>query len=214
VIADANSDEIYDELSVRIMARAADYKVSMRDGKPIAGVAPMEGFAEIWTFLRRRGTATVPGKPGLLEGNCPNCGAPIELNESANCKNCNALLRSGQYDWVLSEITQASEWEPGGHTAVAGLKTLRQRDPEVNVQSLEDRTSVIFWRKSAADRIGKLDPMFKVTSPAYGEAYASRLKPQPGLPRTYFGQCAVGSVDVLGFIPATEQTPIDKALWR
>ena len=217
MISDANSDEIYDELSVRIVAHAADYKVSMRDGRPVEGVPAMDQFTEIWSFLRRRGSATVLGKPGLLEGNCPNCGAPIELNESANCKNCNALLRSGEYDWVLSEITQALEWEAGGHNAVPGLAALRQRDPEVNVQSLEDRASVIFWRKAAADRIGKLDPMFKVTTPAYGQNYAARLKPQPGLPRTYYGQSAVGSVDVLGFLPGDQQTPgnnesVDRAL--
>jgi hypothetical protein len=199
VIADAQSDEIYDEVALEIRAHAADYKVSLRDGRPIAGGAPIEPFVEIWSFLRRRGAATVPGKPGLLEGNCPNCGAPISINESANCTNCNALLRSGQYDWVLSEITQASEWRPGAHAAVPGLSELRQRDPEVNVQSLEDRASVIFWRKAAADRIGKIDPMFKVTLPAYGQTYADRLKPVPGQPRGYFGRCAVGAVEVLGF---------------
>ena len=199
LICDAKSDEIYDQVSVRIVAHAADYKVSMRDGRPMEGVAPIQPFAEIWSFLRRRGGATVPGKPGLLEGNCPNCGAPVAMNESANCTNCNALLRSGQYDWVLSEITQESEWRPGGHRMVPGLMNLRQRDPEVNVQALEDRTSVIFWRKAAADRVGKLDPMFKVTSPVYGQAYANRLKAPPGTPRTYFGNCAVGAVNVLGF---------------
>jgi hypothetical protein len=198
-IVDAHSDDIYDELSVRIAAHAADYKVAMGDGRPIAGTAPLQPFAEIWSFLRRRGSATVPGKPGLLEGNCPNCGAPIALNESANCSNCNALLRSGQYDWVLSEITQESEWRAGGKSTAPGLSALRQRDPDVNIQSLEDRASVIFWRKSAADRLGKLDPMFKVTSPTYGQTYATRLKPPPGTPRTFYGDCAVGSVDVRGF---------------
>ena len=209
IIADAKSDEIYDELSVQIRAHAADYKVAMRDDRPIAGGAPVESFVEIWSFLRRRGTATVPGKPGLLEGNCPNCGAPVELNESANCKNCNALLRSGQYDWVLSEITQASEWQPAGRTLTPGLIPLRERDPDLNVQSLEDRASVIFWRKASADRIGKLDPMFKVTSPTYGQAYANRLKPPAGSPRTYFGQCAVGAVNVLG---VTTNADLDLAL--
>jgi hypothetical protein len=213
-IVDAHSDEIYDELSVRIVAHAADYKVAMGDGRPIAGVAPVQPFAEVWSFLRRRGSATVPGKTGLLEGNCPNCGAPIALNESANCTNCNALLRSGQYDWVLSEITQESEWRPGGKSSARGLAALRQRDADVNIQSLEDRTSVIFWRKSAADRIGKLDPMFKVTSPDYGQSYASRLKPPPNSPRTYYGNCAVGSVDVLGFnSTGTEDRAMVEVRW-
>jgi hypothetical protein len=212
ILADANSDEIYDELAVEIRAHAADFKVSLRDGRPIAGGAPVEPFVEIWSFLRRRGGATVAGKPGLLEGHCPNCGAPISINESANCTNCNALLRSGQYDWVLSEITQASEWLPGGHSQVRGFSELRQRDPDLNIQSLEDRSSVIFWRKAAADRIGKIDPLFKVTSPAYAHTYAARLKPAAGQLRHYFGQCAVGAVEVIAFEIGTDESPTDRAL--
>ena len=33
------------------------------------------------------------------------------MNQSANCTHCQALLRSGEYDWVLTEITQESEWQ-------------------------------------------------------------------------------------------------------
>jgi hypothetical protein len=212
VINDATSDEIYDEVSLAITAHAADFKISLVDGSPIHGRAPVEPFVEIWTFLRRRGAATLTGKPGLMEGNCPNCGAAIELNESANCKNCGALLRSGQYDWVLSEITQASEWNPGRHAMVPGLNELRQRDPDLNVQALEDRASVIFWRKAAADRIGKIDPMVKVTSPTYAAAYAARLQPSVGRPRTCFGKCAVGAVDVIGFIAAGGPSLVERAL--
>jgi hypothetical protein len=211
MICDGRSDDIYDEVSVRIVAHAADYKVSLRGGLPVAPGSPIriEPFAEIWSFLRRRGSATVPGKPGLLEGNCPNCGAPIELNESANCANCHALLRSGQYDWVLSEITQDSEWQPGAAQRTPGLVELRKLDADLNVQSLEDRVSVIFWRKSAADRLGKLDPMFKVTSPAYGKTYAGRLKPTADGSRNYYGHCAVGAVNVLGFMSGAD---VDRAL--
>src|SRR5688572_1053646 len=72
-LTDAQSDEHFDELSVRIFASAIDRKISLRDGKVLATIN--EPFAEIWTFLRRRGATTQPDKPGLIEGNCPNCGA-------------------------------------------------------------------------------------------------------------------------------------------
>ena len=29
--------------------------------------------------------------------------------------SASAILRSGQYDWVLAEITQECEWQPGQH---------------------------------------------------------------------------------------------------
>jgi uncharacterized tellurite resistance protein B-like protein len=200
-IADGVSDEIYDSLDVRIRAQAIDYRVSIADGRRISGSTTTGAFTEIWSFLRRRGASTIAGKPGLIEGHCPNCGAPVELNESANCSRCSALLRSGEYDWVLTEITQECEWQPGAQSHVPGLRQMRAGDAGLSVQAIEDRASVIFWRWIAAQRIGKPDPLQKVSSPAYGEAFATKLRQTQGLGRSYFGACAVGSVGVVGFLP-------------
>jgi hypothetical protein len=211
-IVDSASDSIYDEVAVRIRASALDYRVSLADGRRVAGPAVPSSFTEVWSFLRRRGAATVPGKPGLMEGHCPNCGAPVAMNESANCTNCRALLRSGEYDWVLAEITQESEWRPGRRASVPGLGRLRQQDPDLNMQSMEDRASVVFWRKAAADRTGKVDPIRKVASPVFCEQYLAGLRPPPGALRAWFGRCAVGSVDVLGFLPPGNGSSDDRAL--
>jgi hypothetical protein len=210
-VADAATDAVYDTVSVRIVAHAADYRVSPQ-GQRISGSTAVEPFAEVWSFLRRRGAQTTPGKTGLLEGNCPNCAAPVELNESANCANCGALLRSGQYDWVLSEITQASEWSPGEQSNVPGLDHLRQRDPDLNVQAIEDRASVVFWRRAAADRIGKVDPLRKAATDDYLKTVADQLKPGPDGHRHYTGECAVGSVQTRAFLPATDAAGFDRAV--
>ena len=108
-MADIESDGIYDEIGVRIQAVSVDYHISLATGQRLSGSAYPEEFVEVWTFVRRQGAKTKDG-PGLIEGNCPNCGAAIEMNQSAQCAHCKALLRSGEYDWVLTEITQASEW--------------------------------------------------------------------------------------------------------
>ncbi len=210
-IAAARSDDIYDQLSLMIRAAAVDFPVSLADGAQLSGSRQLEPFTEVWSFLRRRGAKTIVGQPGLLEGNCPNCAAEIAINESTNCTNCGALLRSGEYDWVLAEITQESEWKPGDRGPVPGLDALRQSDADLNVQALEDRASVIFWRKAASDRLGKLDSMRKVTSPRYLDLYSTRLR-GAAAERTYFGDCAVGAVDTLKFIPAAADSSPDKAL--
>src|SRR5207302_4081403 len=103
-IAAVNSKGLFDEVSVRIEAAAKDWRESLADGRRISGSTAVEPFVEIWTFLRRREAVTSPAKSGLIEGNCPNCGAAVEMNQAANCTHCKALLRSGQYDWVLAEI--------------------------------------------------------------------------------------------------------------
>src|SRR5439155_68413 len=84
VVVLVKSDHLFDTLAVRIAARASDFNVSLRDGSAISGSDDSGPFAEIWSFLRRRGTQTLD-KAGLIEGNCPNCGAAIEMNQNANC---------------------------------------------------------------------------------------------------------------------------------
>ncbi|HEX4795140.1 MAG TPA: TIM44-like domain-containing protein [Humisphaera sp.] len=197
-IAQVESDGVYDVLSMRIAASAANYHESIATGKRLPGQIFPGEFAEVWTFIRRRGAHTVTGKAGLIEGNCPNCGAPIEMNQSANCTHCKAQLRSGEYDWVLAEITQDQEWDASRAGEQPGVAQLRQTDPDLNASELEDRASVMFWRKAAADRLGKIDPLRKIASPAFAETYALQLRATDNGQRTFFGECAVGSVKLLG----------------
>ncbi|HET6252295.1 MAG TPA: Tim44 domain-containing protein, partial [Tepidisphaeraceae bacterium] len=201
-IAELRSDGLFDELSVRIAASALDYRVSLASGKRLGGATAPDQFVEVWSFLRHRGAVTQPGKSGLIEGNCPNCGAPVELNQSANCTHCKAMLRSGQYDWVLSEITQEVEWDGERHGQLPGVAALRNTDPEFNAVELEDRASVMFWRKATADRIGKIDPLRKAASEAFCQAYAPAIHPSPDGHRQFFADCAIGSVQLLGVMSA------------
>lgn len=200
-IAQVQSDHLFDQVSVHVSASARDFKVSLRDGKVLTGSDDSGDFAEVWSFLRRRGVLTAAAdKPGLIEGNCPNCGAGLEMNQNANCQHCGALLRSGQYDWVLAEITQESEWVAGRRTDLPSVARLVARDPNFNLQDLEDRASVMFWRRAAAERLGKVDPLRKIASATFSESYARQLRPRDDGTREYFGECAVGSVDTLGAI--------------
>ncbi len=203
-IAHADSGTVFDEISIRIEASAADRNVDLHTGQPIRGSDASGDFIEVWSFLRRRGAKTHPEKPGLMEGNCPNCGGPIEMNQAANCGYCGALLRSGQYDWVLAEITQQYEWEPRHTRDIAGLMTLRQRDPDFNEQEIEDRTSVIFWRLAAAERSRSAEPLRKVALPGFADDFAAAMQSDRGNDgHTYQGERAVGSVTLRGIVPAS-----------
>lgn len=205
-IVGVSSEGLFDEMTVRIRAAAArDWRESLADGKRVSGSTNLEPFIEFWTFLRHRTATTEIGRAGLIEGNCPNCAAPIELNQSANCTHCKALLRSGAYDWVLTEITQQSEWAFSRRAALPGVGELRGRDPEFDTVSLEDRASVMFWRKAKADRTGRIDPLRKIASPEFLGDYARRLKADAEKGRVFAGDCAVGGVKTMGVIPATDR---------
>ncbi len=203
-----DDSEHFDTLNVRITASAVDYRQSLDTGKRIGGSSAPETFTEYWSFIRRTGVTTDPDKPGLMEGNCPNCGAAIEHSQSANCQYCEAHLRSGAFDWVLAEITQACEWRPGQAAAIPGMTAMQEKDPGVNTQHIEDRASVMFWRKDRAQRVGDAQPLRKIAT----EAYAGQVQQEVAgddATRTWYGECAVGGVDTTALLPGEE---FDRAL--
>jgi hypothetical protein len=208
---EATTSPIFDVLTVMVRASAIDYQVSLSKGKFISGnkYSP-ESFTEYWTFIRRRGVQTDAEKLGLFEGHCPNCGDTISLNQTENCASCDALLRSGEYDWVLSEITQGCVWRKRDQQQLELADRYRElHDPGFNIQHVEDRASVIFWRKAMADRLGNTRPLLKVATSELchkldAEFERSReealLHPGSKSERRYFGNCSVGSVDLRGII--------------
>lgn len=109
-VMEAAHGATHDHISVRIDAIAADYEIDERTGEVIFGSKSPEPFREYWTFERSAGTQT-PSGGGILEQKCPNCGAPLSINEIGDCRYCKAAVTSGRYDWVLSRIEQPEEWE-------------------------------------------------------------------------------------------------------
>ena len=95
---------VFDDLTVRIAAAAADYEVDKND-KIVFGDRSVRPFKEEWTFQRSVGVAT-SNKPGTLENTCPSCGAPVSLTQIGECRYCKAAVTSGKFDWVVSRIEQ------------------------------------------------------------------------------------------------------------
>lgn len=208
-IVQIQSDQNFDTITVRITASATDVRVDAATGKQLSGSGVPERFTEYWSFLRRPGAKTL-GKAGLIEGNCPNCGASLAMNAAAKCESCGSLVRSGEYDWVLAEITQASEWVAKEAQVLPGVAALQQRDPGFSVQHLEDRVSVLFYRAMDAERTGRVDSLHKVALEAFCTQFrAERLQPDAKGNRTYRGECAVGAVETLGIAAADD---LDRAL--
>ena len=194
----------FDTVTVRIAFSAEIHRVDLESGRRISGATlPERQFAECWTFLRKSGTRT-RDQAGLMEGRCPNCGASLELNQSAHCGHCEALVKSGSFDWVLVEITQASVWRAGDEQGVPGLAAYLERDPGLSLGMLEDRASVVFWRWAASDRRGSILPLSRVSSPAFCEAYGPTLAADEHGQRRSPADRAVGSVRTLGVVPGED----------
>ncbi|HEX8524873.1 MAG TPA: TIM44-like domain-containing protein [Tepidisphaeraceae bacterium] len=201
--------DVFEAVTLRIDAWAVDYEVSLVTGAFISGSREPQPFSEYWTFVRRRGAASITGN-GLIEGNCPNCASAIEMNENANCAHCGALLKSGQHDWVLVEITQESEYRRRDARDVQGLAEMREVDPELTLEELEDRASVLFWRRIEAQRVGDVRPLRKVALDQYCERFKDEIQPNAAQgARHWLGECGVGSVETLALTRGDEH---DRAL--
>jgi uncharacterized tellurite resistance protein B-like protein len=192
---DANS--VFEVLTVAVEASMVDYRISPETGQRISGNTDSKSFTEYWSFIRRRGTQSRQsfGGGSLLEGQCPNCGADVEMNQFGKCQSCDILVKSGSYDWVLSEITQAVEWRTGESSVQSVAEQYRQKfDPEFSIQHVEDRAAVIFYRRIAVGYENSVAPLKKMATEKLCESIESNLA--PGL--QFHGDCSVGSVEFMG----------------
>lgn len=104
-ITNIRTDNAFDYITLQMDASAADYTID-RNGKFMRGSKTPQHFTEYWTFLRKV-TAKTDAKKSVKANVCPSCGAALQLSATGQCQYCNAVVTSGEWDWVLSEITQA-----------------------------------------------------------------------------------------------------------
>jgi hypothetical protein len=188
----------FDTLHVRITA-------SLRDDEAAATVTDEQArqkalgkvpdqFIEVWSFVRKPGAQTKPGLDGS-RGTCPNCGAPCSGGAANRCEFCGAIVNSGNYDWVVAEITQASEYA-NSHETAEGVARARQADPAFSTELLEDRASLAFWRWIEAQATGDASRLAKLATPDFVQALEQELAALRARgERKLFVDCAVGSVD-------------------
>lgn len=60
-----------------------------------------------WDLVRTTGTKTEKDKP-MQTVNCPNCGAPVEINASAKCPYCGSVITLEEHDFALNAIRAIS----------------------------------------------------------------------------------------------------------
>ena len=108
-IVGCDADSVNDIITVQLTARIVDYVTDDNTGAIIRGSNSKELFMTYqWTFIRSLGKTT-NAEGGVDSEHCPNCGAPLDLNQSAVCQYCGATITSGDYDWVVSNIRGISQ---------------------------------------------------------------------------------------------------------
>lgn len=96
-------DKYFDSLTYRVWAAGRDYTAEQATGKVVAGRPQQDRtYSEYWTLIRGAGVRGAP----RTDLNCPNCGAPLDINMAGHCAHCGAEITTGRFDWVLSKIEQ------------------------------------------------------------------------------------------------------------
>jgi inner membrane protein import complex subunit Tim44-like protein len=92
VVAAAERGPLGDAITLRIQAEAME----------LSGA-----FTEFWTFSRPLDATTPAARPN----ECPNCGAPIDVDTGRICHYCKTLLPAphAQTGWVVAAIRPAGE---------------------------------------------------------------------------------------------------------
>ncbi|MFN2491884.1 MAG: TIM44-like domain-containing protein [Pyrinomonadaceae bacterium] len=102
------SDAFYNAITLRIRAEGYDYTVE-EGGNIVAGSKDnLRHWSEYWTFIRTHKTGAAPARADL---NCPNCGAPLKINNAGVCQFCGGKITSGEFDWVVSKIEQDESYQ-------------------------------------------------------------------------------------------------------
>lgn len=197
-IAQVNCDNSFDVIHVFIRASSADTMLDLTTGETLAQNDESRRFSEYWTFIRRPSAKTLQ-KPGLLEGSCPNCGTPLQIGQATKCATCGSFIRSGFYDWVLAQITQASEWEYSEPSLLCDWKIMKQNDQDFNIQQVVDRSGVIFWMQRLAERQRSVDAVRRFATEAYCDFYQGRQAETSGIGSSFMESVALGSVSLKGF---------------
>jgi predicted lipid-binding transport protein (Tim44 family)/tellurite resistance protein len=159
----------FDTVHVRVTASMRDTDVpaeaSDEEARAAAQQRAPERFVEVWSLVRRPGVRSRTSAEGA-QGGCPNCGAPFSGGAANRCEHCSCIVNSGEFDWVVVEITQGGEYA-ASHEAADGLARARQSDPELATEVLEDRASLLFWRWIEAQVKGDVARLLKLATPEF-----------------------------------------------
>ncbi|NTW31304.1 MAG: TIM44-like domain-containing protein [Bacteroidetes bacterium] len=138
------SDGNFDIIHVAIYASIVDRFVSQK--YPQFNSGGSEEFVEYWSFIKKKGI-----KVGDLYNsqNCPKCGAELSKNagDVSQCDYCHTYTNLGDYDWILSEITQADDYI-GVYSKTSKESNLATKVNELfatnedfSIQNIEDKAS-------------------------------------------------------------------------
>lgn len=109
-LCDYAAEEKFEFLTVFMNTRYNDYIVK-EDTKEVIKGDPNRTYNVQYKlkFMRTIGvkTSDLSNKSTVQ---CPNCGAPVDVNESGKCAYCGTIITNGDHDWVLCNMDDVNQF--------------------------------------------------------------------------------------------------------
>jgi hypothetical protein len=205
-VARIESNAVFDSIHFQVTARA---RVGIFDAETATRIGDLpdclDVFSEHWTFLRRCGAVT-KSKPGMIEGFCPKCGARLGPDSDVGCRACNAILCSGEFDWVLTDIKPVSERIPLLRHGSPGMEDFANRGPDFSMDHVRDRISSIFHRLTTAEFLADERLLYSAASERFLEAQAEKWRNRDGA-RRVFADAVLCSSEIIRFRSPSDREP-------
>ena len=179
-IVAVENDSNFHILHVSITASITDYFTSTKYSQLNSG--GQETFTEYWTFVKKINSTAKANIYNSL--NCPNCGDSIEnkLGEVSKCPSCGTQINNGDYDWILSEITQPEEFA-SNYGQLKNRKNFYERlkqkglsTSEFSPQYIEDKASNSYLQLKVAFALSDQKRVARFCSNEFIETTKSKFK--------------------------------------
>ncbi len=188
----------YECIDIEIQAAATDQFVSHKYSE-FNSPGGTESFIEYWSFIRRRDCKR--DKDIFHRDECPKCSGPLteKLMETARCPYCGVYINSGEFDWVLSEITQQEDYIAHAMTLEsedrlsASVDAIHKKDPHFAKQILEDRASNAFLQVIIGISKKSLQHVQRFSTPSYFE----KAKQDLAVKNFIYNRLYLNSVDLI-----------------
>lgn len=163
ILIDAiESDDLFDTITVEIHASAIDSFTS--DYYPNLNNSFNDEFIEYWTFIRKNSAKL--NKDMYSSSNCPNCGGNLnsDMGDMCKCPYCGTITNSGEYDWVLSKITQSYDYKYGqkldklSDVVIKNIENIKDENEDFALEIIEDKVSNGYLQIATARVL--LDPSY------------------------------------------------------
>ena len=91
-------------LTARVKTRITIYSTDDQTGKIVSGSKKKVKLMEYeWTLVRASDQKTF-GEEEVRSVHCPNCGATLSINHSAECPYCGSVVTCNEYGWTIAQI--------------------------------------------------------------------------------------------------------------